>query len=117
MKKNFATIVVCSLFLVVCLSACNQTQFPTGSFTHRSYGDFTRDYVLELNNDGTWTYLINQEIASFGTYSTQDNEFIFETDDYCDADQTGPAPTPGPLKMMFYILKSKVLTIVMTGEF
>jgi len=91
MKKSIVTMIAFGLLLVMCLSACAQTQFPNGTFVYVSRGDYKLDYVLELHDDGTWVHYINQEIGSFGTYSIKGNEFVFVTDDYCDADQTGPA--------------------------
>lgn len=91
MKKNILAIIALCLLLVGCLSACTQSQFPIGTFSYVPKGGYQMDHVLEFHDDGTWIAYVNQEIGSYGTYSIQGNEFVFVTDDYCDADQTGPA--------------------------
>ena len=91
MKKNLLAIIAISLLVVVTLSAFNQPQFPTGSFTHRVPGHFTRDYVLEFHDDGTWTTRLNDGIVSSGEYDIQGDEIVFVSDKYCDANQKGPA--------------------------
>lgn len=81
MKKIVRTI-VCILLVAAALSGCGNKAFPTGTFTHA-------DRVVEYRDDGTFTYLIGDEVVTEGTYAVQDDEIQF-TDSYCAERDANP---------------------------
>jgi len=81
MKKIFWTI-TCVLFVAAALSACTSDEFPTGTYTHSSR-------VVEYRDDGTFTYLWDDEVITEGTYVIQDDEIQF-TDSYCAEEFANP---------------------------
>jgi hypothetical protein len=82
MKKILWTI-TCVLFLAAALSACTSKEFPTGTFTRQ-------DVAVEYRDDGTFTLMGGDEIATEGTYSIDGDEISIR-DTYCDSENAGSA--------------------------
>ena len=84
MKKTLFGLIVCTLLLIITLSACAINRFPIGVFLNIALDE----YVLELKGDSTWTSYVYGEMIESGTYSVQGNEFTLwmnGVDDAADA--------------------------------
>jgi hypothetical protein len=55
------------------------TAFPTGRFVAED-----ADWVLTLDDDGSFTFSESGVVAASGTFSLRGNELTWETDSYCD---------------------------------
>ena len=86
MKKNHVTIIICISLLLLPLSACFESSFPTGTFVANS--EF---YRFMLADNGSFTFSEGGQVVATGTYSIHANEFTFETDSYCDGIGAGKA--------------------------
>ena len=87
LKVLHAGLLLTLLILSFSLSACSGPTFPTGSFSMKS-DDI---YFVEFSDDGNWTFYVFGTVISSGTYSIQGDEFTFETDSFCDAEDSGKA--------------------------
>lgn len=80
MNKNYVTTIICVSLLLLLLSSCSKSSFPTGTFVSESgYWGFM------LTDNGSWTFSEGGYVAARGAYSIHANEFTFETDSYCGA--------------------------------
>ena len=50
--------------------------FPTGIFTHPNH----TNWKLQFNADGSYLFLVNDQVDATGTYSIQDNLYTEETE-------------------------------------
>jgi len=78
MNKNHVNMIICILLLLLPLSSCSESSFPTGTFVSDS-----GDYQFTLTDDGGFTFSEFGTVAARGTYSIHANEFTFETDSFC----------------------------------
>ena len=78
MNKNHVNMIICILLLLLPLSSCSESSFPTGTFMSDS-----GDYQFTLTDDGSFTFSEAGFVAARGTYSIHANEFTFETDSFC----------------------------------
>ena len=86
MKKNHVTIIICISLLLLPLSACFESSFPTGTFVANS-----GFYRFMLTDNGSFTFSEGGQVEARGTYSIHANEFTFATDSYCDGRGAGKA--------------------------
>ena len=77
MNKNHVIMIICISLLLIPLSSCSESSFPTGTFVSDS-----GDYQFTLTDDGNFTFS-EVGVAARGTYSIHANEFTFETDSFC----------------------------------
>ncbi len=78
MNKKLVTMVICISLLLLLLSACSKSSFPTGTFVAED-----GFYQFMLADDGSYTFSERGTVAARGTYSIHANEFTFETDSFC----------------------------------
>ncbi len=78
MNKKHIAYIICTLLLIL-LPACAGSNFPIGTYTSES-GVFQN----EFKEDGSFTFSMEGQVMSSGTYSIQGNELTWETDSYCD---------------------------------
>ena len=108
MKKHLMLICIVGLSVLVLLSACGRTDFPTGT-----YATSLGLNELEFSEDGSFV-LRDSALGEFGvkescTYSVQDGELTFENSEYCDARDAGIATYT-------WTLESDTLTFTPVGE-
>lgn len=104
-KRSHVGCMACILILLIPLSACTGPTFPTGSFSMES----DDDYVMEFSEDGTFIYYYDEMIATRGTYSIQGDQWIVETDQVCDAEDSGKAT-------YLWTYENDTLTFTLKGE-
>lgn len=84
MKEKCFGFIVCALLLIITLSACVSTRFPTGLFSQLTM----KHCVQKLNKNYTWTNDVYGSTVSSGTYSISDNLFILRMNPINDATNT-----------------------------
>ena len=77
MDKKHLTCITCILSMLILLSACTGSKFPTGTYVSETF-------QTEFNDDGSFIFPIGEQVLSKGTYSVQGDELTWETDSYCD---------------------------------
>jgi hypothetical protein len=78
MNKNHVKMIICILLLLLPLSSCSESSFPTGTFVSDS-----GDYQLILIDNGSFTFSEFGTVVARGIYSIHANEFTFEMDSFC----------------------------------
>jgi len=72
--KKILWIITCVLFVATILCACSSDEFPTGTYTFGSH-------LIEFKEDGTFTYMIGNDLVTEASYSIQGDELIWLSDD------------------------------------
>ena len=78
MKKKYLGIVVCLLLILVAVSACAESDFPTGMFIVE--GGF---YKMEFTEDGEGIRYEDAALISQGTFSVRGDEFTWKSHTFC----------------------------------
>jgi hypothetical protein len=92
MRRAAAVVAALSLGLVLAPGCGDDTeQFPTGTWVTVEPNYVGDVGVLDFSDDGTWTLsggmtLDDQQQVDWGTYSTSDDTFTWETDELCKSE-------------------------------
>ncbi len=104
MYKRYIIVSICVLLLIFSMYACSTSRNPYGTYTSDSGG-----YQLELNDDGTFTFLSKGKVESKGTFSLNGNEITWDTDSFCDLQGNGKSTYT-------WTLKDDTLVMTVQGE-
>ena len=74
MNKNHVITIVCIFLLLLALSSCSKSSFPTGTFVVKPNIEI---YRFILKGDGSWTFSEYGRVVARGNYSIHGNEFTF----------------------------------------
>jgi hypothetical protein len=78
MNRKYLSIVVCVVLILVAISACAKSDFPTGTFSIE-YGY----YKYEFTKDGEVFQYHNDSLVGEGTYSVRGDEFTWKSHSFC----------------------------------
>ena len=78
MKKRYLSIVVCIVLMLVAVSACAESDFPTGMFNVE--GGY---FKFEFTEDGEGIRYEDGSLMSQGTFSVRGDELTWKSHTFC----------------------------------
>ena len=78
MNRKYLSIIVCILLMLVAVSACGESDFPTGTFSVEG-GYLT----FEFTEEGEVFQYVDGSLAHEGNYSVRGDEFTWKSHTFC----------------------------------
>ena len=107
-SQRSSSIIALSVLVFLVAGCGSGSDFPVGSYEMEHNGT---QWLMQFNDDGTWVGIYDGQVdapEAAGTYTTDDDELTFETDDGCRA-ETGKATYT-------WIAEGDDLTFVVVGS-